>query len=142
LMLVTLSDSFAVRPPMHFRAAGYGAGSRETPGNANVLRITLGERLPVEETLSAPEEVAVIEATVDDMSPQVYGYFQEKALAAGALDVYATSVQMKKNRPAVKLTLVCGPGRLEEMSRLVFSETTTIGIRYNLARRKTLQREM
>ena len=86
------------------------------------------------------EHVAVIEATVDDMSPQVYGYFQEQALAAGALDVFATPAQMKKNRPGINLTVVCEPAQTAPLTALVFKETTTIGVRRTLAQRQTLKR--
>jgi len=139
-LLVTLVDEFGVRPPMKILSSGYGAGTRQTPGNANVLRICLGETA-AEATVSPEEQVAVIEATIDDMNPQVYGYFQEKALAAGALDVYSTSVQMKKNRPAQKITCVCAVADVDRLAGLIFCETTTIGVRYNIAQRKTLQRE-
>jgi len=139
-LLVTLVEEFGTRPPMKIITSGYGAGTRQTPGNANVLRISLGE--PQTEAAVSPEEqVAVIDATIDDMSPQIYGYFQEKALEAGALDVYSTPVQMKKNRPAQKITCVCAPEDVDRLAELIFRETTTIGVRYTVARRKTLQRE-
>ena len=139
-LLVTLAGEFGLRPPMKVLATGYGAGTRQTPGNANVLRISLGEAF-VETAISPEEQVAVIEATIDDMSPQVYGYFLEKALAEGALDVYSTPIQMKKNRPAQKITCVCAVAEVDRLAALLFSETTTIGMRYTLAQRKTLQRE-
>jgi uncharacterized protein (TIGR00299 family) protein len=139
-LLVALVERFGIRPPMKILASGYGAGTRQTPGNANVLRISLAERIE-EETISPEQEVAVIEATIDDMSPQVYGYFQERALASGALDVYSTPIQMKKNRPAQKITCVCAIADVNRMAGLIFSETTTIGIRYTIAQRKTLRRE-
>ena len=139
-LLVTLAESFGPRPLMKVERIGYGAGAREIAGAANVLRITLGEQ-PADDAGDSPgEQVAVIEATVDDMNPQVYGYFQEKALAAGALDVFATPAQMKKNRPGLNLTVVCAPDRIDNMIVLIFAETTTIGVRHTLARRKTLER--
>jgi uncharacterized protein (DUF111 family) len=91
--------------------------------------------------VSPEDQVAVMDATIDDMSPQIYGYFQEKALAAGALDVYSTAIYMKKNRPALKITCVCALADVDRMAELVFCETTTIGIRYTVAQRKTLRRE-
>jgi hypothetical protein len=139
-LLVTLVEEFGPRSAMKILATGYGAGSRQTPGNANVLRISLGEKL-VAAAASPEEQVAVMEATIDDMSPQVYGYFQEKALAAGALDVYSTPIQMKKNRPAQKITCVCAIADVDRLAELMFCETTTIGIRYAVAQRKTLRRE-
>jgi uncharacterized protein (TIGR00299 family) protein len=139
-LLVTLVGSFGDRPAMRISATGYGAGTRETPGNANVLRMSLGE--PAAAAAPGPDEqVAVIEATIDDMSPQLYGHFLEKALEAGALDVYATPVQMKKNRPGQKVTCVCAPGEIDRMTALMFRETTTIGVRCTLQRRRTLRRE-
>jgi uncharacterized protein (TIGR00299 family) protein len=139
-LLVSLVDEFGIRPPMKILATGYGAGTLQTPGNANVLRISLAAKI-AGKTASPEEEVAVIEATIDDMSPQVYGYFQERALASGALDVYSTPIQMKKNRPAQKITCVCAVGDVDRMAKLIFHETTTIGIRYTIAQRKTLQRD-
>jgi len=139
-LLTTLVNSYGARPLMRIQSTGYGAGTLDTPGNANVLRVTLGEELMPELAASAEEHVVVIEATIDDMNPQIYGYFQERALASGALDVYATPVQMKKNRPALALTVVCAPAQLESLARLIFAETTTIGIRYTIAQRKTLER--
>jgi pyridinium-3,5-bisthiocarboxylic acid mononucleotide nickel chelatase len=139
-LLATLVEAFGIRPSMKITGTGYGAGTRQTPGNANVLRISLGEAQ--EETTAVPEEkVAVMDATIDDMSPQIYGYFQEKALDAGALDVYATPIQMKKNRPAQKITCVCAVSDVDRLAELIFCETTTIGIRYSIAQRKTLKRE-
>jgi pyridinium-3,5-bisthiocarboxylic acid mononucleotide nickel chelatase len=139
-LLAVLVEEFGVRPSMKITGTGYGAGTRETPGNANVLRISLGEAQE-EATAGAEEQVAVIDATIDDMSPQIYGYFQEKALEAGALDVYSTPIQMKKNRPAQKITCVCAISDVDRLAELIFCETTTIGIRYVIAQRKTLKRE-
>jgi pyridinium-3,5-bisthiocarboxylic acid mononucleotide nickel chelatase len=139
-LIAALAEQFGTHPEMIIRASGYGAGTRQTPGNANVLRVTLGEA-GAGEGVSPEERVAIIDATIDDMSPQIYGYFQEKALASGALDVYATPIQMKKNRPAWKVTCVCAIPDLDRLAGLIFRETTTIGIRYTIAHRKTLRRE-
>ena len=139
VLLTVLADEFGARPPMKITATGYGAGTRETPGGANVLRISVGEA--VEKTAAPAEQIAVIEAAIDDMNPQIFGYFQEKALAAGALDVYAESIQMKKNRPAMKITCVCAVNDVRRFAEIIFSETTTIGIRYTIANRITLNRE-
>ncbi len=139
-LLATLVEQFDTRPMMKILGSGYGAGARQTPGNANVLRVSICEEW-AQTNVSTEEQVTLIEATIDDMSPQVFGYFQEKALAAGALDVYWTPVQMKKNRPAQLLTCVCASEDLERLAELMFCETTTIGIRYTVARRKTLERK-
>lgn len=140
-LLTTLVETFGIRPAMKLIASGYGAGTRETPGAANVLRISLGESTEGGAAASSDEQVAVIEATIDDMSPQVYGYFLERALAEGALDVYSTSIQMKKNRPAQKITCITAIADVDRMTALIFRETTTIGVRYSVAQRKTLVRE-
>ncbi len=139
-LIVTLSNGFGPRPPTRIVASGYGAGTHQTPGNANVLRISMCEFM-AHTTVSPEDQVAVIDATIDDMSPQIYGYFQERALAAGALDVYSTPIQMKKNRPAIMMTCVCAVADVDRLTELIFRETTTIGIRYTLAQRKTLRRQ-
>jgi pyridinium-3,5-bisthiocarboxylic acid mononucleotide nickel chelatase len=84
----------------------------------------------------------VIETNLDDMSPQIYGYFVDRALAAGALDVFSTSVLMKKNRPGQLVTLLCEHANLSRLMDLIFRETTTIGVRTYEVRRKTLDREL
>ncbi|MBN2320008.1 MAG: nickel pincer cofactor biosynthesis protein LarC [Acidobacteria bacterium] len=142
-LLATLATDFGTRPAMRIQATGYGAGTRQTEGNANVLRISYGEAMETatHAPVSPEHQVAVIEATIDDMSPQVYGYFLEKAMAAGALDIYSTPIQMKKNRPGLKMTCVCAVAEVDRFTELVFRETTTIGIRYTIAERKTLERK-
>ena len=141
VLLATLVESYGPRPLMKISATGYGAGSRDHEGRANVLRITLGEEVTDLPALASAEQVAVIEAAIDDMNPQICGYFQERALNEGALDVYFTPIQMKKNRPGVLLTVVCPPGKLDSLARTIFEETTTLGIRFTVAHRKTLRRE-
>lgn len=142
-LLATLARAFGQRPSMKIRATGYGAGSRQTGGNANVLRISLGEATEdaAGTDVSPDRQVAVIEATIDDMNPQVYGYFLDKAMDAGALDVYSTPIQMKKNRPGLCVSCICAVADVDRLAELIFRETTTIGIRYFLAERKTLERE-
>ncbi|MEJ2109162.1 MAG: nickel pincer cofactor biosynthesis protein LarC [Acidobacteriota bacterium] len=141
-LLATLAGSFGNRPPIKVQKSGYGAGTRQTEGNANVLRITLGEIAgdPARSEISPEAKVAVNEATIDEMSPQVYGYFLEMAMGAGALDVYSTPIQMKKNRPGQKITCVCSVADIDRLAAMIFRETTTIGIRYTIAERKTLER--
>jgi pyridinium-3,5-bisthiocarboxylic acid mononucleotide nickel chelatase len=136
-----LSSRYAEMPAMTLRAIGYGAGSAEIPEKPNVLRLLVGEKSMSEagEHWGAP--VTVIETNVDDMSPQIYGYFAERALAAGALDVFSTPAQMKKNRPGLLVTLLCEAENAARLIDLVFRETTTIGVRTHEVRRKTLDRE-
>jgi uncharacterized protein (TIGR00299 family) protein len=139
-IIVTLCDSFGPQPPMSVSAIGYGAGTADLEGQPNVVRILIGEA--TEETVAGfDEEIAVIEANLDDMNPQIYGYFLEKALAAGALDVYTTPVQMKKNRPGTLLTVLCKPQDTNTLMSLIFAETTTFGARTYRAQRRTLPRE-
>jgi uncharacterized protein (TIGR00299 family) protein len=139
-IVATLCESFGPQPEMSVTAIGCGAGSADLEGQPNVLRIMLGESAD-QVAAGFNEEISVIEANLDDMNPQIYGYFQEKALAAGALDVYTTPVQMKKNRPGTLLTLLCKPQDANALMSLIFSETTTFGARTYRAQRRTLPRE-
>jgi len=139
-IVATLCDSFGPQPPMTVTAIGYGAGTADLEGQPNVLRIMVGEA--AEKVVPGyDEEMAVIEANLDDMNPQIYGYVLEKALAAGALDVYTTPVQMKKNRPGTLLTILCKPQDTNALMSLVFAETTTFGARTYRAQRRALPRE-
>lgn len=141
-IISTLTTEFRRLRNFQSRKIGYGAGSREFENFPNVLRILVGEELlaPVQETVSGDEIVSVLEANIDDMNPQIYGYFLEKALSAEALDVYLTAVQMKKNRPGQCLTVLCHPSNVEALTQLIFSETTTIGVRIHETRRQILNR--
>ncbi len=152
-IVATLCDSFGPQPPMSVSAIGYGAGTADLEGQPNVLRIMVGEEVSatrgeekgalagVPGLLGFDEEIAVIEANLDDMNPQIYGYFLEKALGAGALDVYTTPVQMKKNRPGTLLTVLCKPQDTNALMSLIFAETTTFGVRTYRAQRRVLPRE-
>jgi uncharacterized protein (TIGR00299 family) protein len=141
----TLSTSYTKIPEMNLTALGYGAGSADFPEKANVMRLLIGEREShaagndAHGTADAP--ITVIETNLDDMSPQIYGYFVECALAAGALDVFSTAVQMKKNRPGLLVTILCDPTHVSRLTDLLFSETTTIGVRMHDVRRRTLARD-
>src|SRR5262249_45916445 len=139
-IVATLCDLFGPQPPMSVTAVGYGAGTADLEGQPNVVRIMIGEA--AEKTAPGfDEDIAVIEAKLDDMNPQIYGYFQEKALSAGALDVYTAPVQMKKNRPGILLTVLCKPQDTQALISLIFAETTTFGARTYRAQRRTLPRE-
>ncbi len=137
----TLASRFGPMPPMTVTAIGYGAGSAQLAEQPNVLRLFIGESAARQTAAPGEETIAVIEANLDDMNPQIYGYFVERALAAGALDVFATPVQMKKNRPGQLLTVLCEPAAVDRLTDLIFRETTTIGVRTYTARRRTLERE-
>jgi pyridinium-3,5-bisthiocarboxylic acid mononucleotide nickel chelatase len=139
-IVATLCDRFGPQPPMTVSAIGYGAGSADLEGQPNVLRIMIGES--AEKAVPGfDEEISVIEANLDDMNPQIYGYFLERALAAGALDVYTTPVQMKKNRPGTLLTVLCKPQDSNALTSMIFAETTTFGVRTARAQRRVLPRE-
>jgi uncharacterized protein (TIGR00299 family) protein len=140
-IVATLCDTFGPQPAMSVSAIGYGAGTADLEGQPNVVRIMIGEA--AEKAVPGfDEEIAVIEANLDDMNPQIYGYFQEKALGAGALDVYTTPVQMKKNRPGTLLTVLCKPEDTNALMSLIFAETTTFGARTYRAQRRALPREL
>jgi len=139
-IVATLCQSFGPQPPLRVQSIGYGAGATDLEGQPNVLRIMVGESLQHLET-EFDEQIRVIEANLDDLNPQVYGYFAEKALAAGALDVFTTPVQMKKGRPGTLLTLLCRAEDVRKLTDLVFAETTTFGLRSYTAERRILPRE-
>jgi uncharacterized protein (TIGR00299 family) protein len=139
-IIAALCDSAGPQPPMTVTAIGYGAGTADLEGQPNVLRIMIGEA--AEKVIPGyDEEISVIEANLDDMNPQIYGYVLEKALAAGALDVFTTPVQMKKNRPGTLLTMLCKPQDANALTSLIFAETTTFGVRTYQAQRRILPRE-
>ena len=139
-IVATLCDSFGPQPPMTVSAIGYGAGTTDLEGQPNVVRIMIGESADKVSSAS-DEEISIIEANLDDMNPQIYGYILEKALLAGALDVYTTALQMKKNRPGTLLTILCRPEDTEALMSLIFAETTTFGVRSHRAQRRALPRE-
>src|SRR3984893_2904972 len=138
----TLSSRYAEMPEMTLRSIGYGAGTLDLPEKPNVLRLLIGDNTASEgdEYWSAP--VTVIETNIDDMTPQIYGYFVERALSAGALDVFSTTAQMKKNRPGLLVTLLSEPENVARLIDLVFCETTTVGVRTYEGSRKTLDRQL
>ena len=139
-ILTTLVRRFGPLPPMNIAAIGYGAGTADLPQQANVLRMFLGESAAT--GLACDETIAVIEASVDDLNPQVYAYFAERALAAGALDVSSAPQQMKKGRPGQLITVLAPTGLADSLADLFFRETTTIGVRSWEARRRVLAREI
>lgn len=140
----TLASSFGPLPPMKVERIGYGAGEKDFQGHSNVARLFLGERERAAQArpgAAGDEIVSVIEANLDDMSPQLYGHLVEQALAAGALDVTCSPLQMKKNRPGFLVTILAEPDQSDKLARLLFEQTTTLGLRIYEARRKVLERE-
>jgi pyridinium-3,5-bisthiocarboxylic acid mononucleotide nickel chelatase len=140
-ILTTIVHHFGPLPPMRIAAIGYGSGTTDLPSQANVLRMFVGEAVP-QGGIASDETITVIEASVDDLNPQVYAYFAERALGAGALDVSSAPLQMKKGRPGQLITVLAPPGRADSLVDLFFRETTTIGVRAWEARRRVLAREM
>jgi uncharacterized protein (TIGR00299 family) protein len=133
----TLVTRFGSIPAMKIEKAGYGAGFRDFPGHPNVLRLTVGEAADAAITREA---VTVLEANLDDLNPQVLAYASEKLLADGALDVFSVPVQMKKGRAGALLTVLCKPGDADRLCKLIFAETTTLGVRRREEQRQTLSR--
>ena len=146
VIVATLASSFGPMPPIKVARIGYGAGSRDYSGHPNIARLFVGERAEVSDSeprvTNPANVVTVIEANVDDMSPQLYGYLVERALDAGALDITCSSIQMKKNRPGLEISVLCVPERAEGLAQLLFEETTTIGLRIHEAGRLVLDREV
>ncbi|MFN0119502.1 MAG: nickel pincer cofactor biosynthesis protein LarC [Blastocatellia bacterium] len=136
-IITTLAAEYGPLPLMRIERAGYGAGTRRYEKFPNVLRAIIGE-IETETTLTT---ITVIEANIDDTNAQVFGHLLELALAAGALDVFYTPVQMKKNRPGTLLTVLCATADRAALTALIFRETTTLGIRYRDAKREILRRE-
>jgi pyridinium-3,5-bisthiocarboxylic acid mononucleotide nickel chelatase len=133
-IVATLADSFGAPPPLRPLRVGYGAGEKDFPDLPNLLRLVLGEE-------EGPEaQVLVLETHIDDMPPEIFGFLMERLLEEGALDVAFAPIQMKKNRPAVRLTVLCRPVDLERLSGVILSESTAIGLRYYPAQRITLGR--
>jgi hypothetical protein len=137
LLITGYVTEFGVLPPMRVRGVGYGAGSRDLPETPNVVRVIIGES----EDSARVSAVVVLEAEIDDMNPQIFGALMDRLLANGALDVFYTPIQMKKNRPGTLLTVLAAPGTEARMTGMIFRETTTIGVRYQTVARECLDRE-
>jgi pyridinium-3,5-bisthiocarboxylic acid mononucleotide nickel chelatase len=136
-ILKTLSKSFGEMPQMRISSIGYGAGTAEFEGLPNMLRVMIGRT----EKAFKEDRIFVIETNIDDMNPQNFAYIMDRLFNEGALDVYTASIQMKKSRPAFKLTVLSEPDKLEKMCSVIFSETTSIGLRYYEASRYKLERK-
>ncbi|HEY1659769.1 MAG TPA: nickel pincer cofactor biosynthesis protein LarC [Candidatus Sulfotelmatobacter sp.] len=136
----TLATRFASFPEMKIERSGYGAGSRDLPGHPNVVRLTIGEALEVLGAKTESDRIAVLEANLDDLNPQVFGYVMDRLFAEGSLDAFAVPVQMKKNRPGTLLTVLCKPDDASRLTQLIFAETTTLGVRQREEARQTLAR--
>ncbi|MFZ5966911.1 MAG: nickel pincer cofactor biosynthesis protein LarC [Bacillota bacterium] len=129
-----LVQAYGDIPPMEISAVGYGLGRKdlEIP---NLLRVCLGKK-------KDNSRVLMLETNIDDMNPEIYGYIMEKAFEKGALDVFYTPIVMKKNRPAVKLSVLCEEQCADALEKMLFRETTTFGIRKYQVDRSTLERKI
>lgn len=136
----TLARRFAAFPALKIAKSGYGAGSRDFAGHPNVVRLTVGEADSRLAAQTASETLTVLEANLDDLNPQVFGYVMDRLLEEGALDAFAMPVQMKKNRPGTLLTVLCKPEDAGRLTQLIFTESTTLGVRRRDEVRQTLAR--
>lgn len=135
-VLTTLADSFGPLPGMSIDRIGIGAGVRDGAKIPNILRVILGEAGGV----GVGDQIAVLEANVDDATPETIGHTLERLFDAGALDAFCVPIQMKKSRPAVLLTVLTEPARVDSLEAIIFEETTTFGIRRHDATRTKLER--
>ncbi|MEJ2560760.1 MAG: LarC family nickel insertion protein, partial [Anaerolineae bacterium] len=138
-LLSSLASGFGPIPAMTLTATGYGAGGRDLP-IPNVLRLLLGEQAAPNAAVT--ETLAMLETNVDDLNPEIYDYVMARLFEAGALDVFLSPIQMKKNRPATLLRLICRPDSADELMGILFAETSTLGVRQQLVTRHCLAREM
>ena len=138
-IITTVCSEYGPIPQMTTEATGYGAGTREYHDFPNVLRVLLGQ---TEASGATDERLWMIETNLDDASPQIIGHVMDRVLESGALDCFLTPVQMKKNRPGVLLSVLCGPGDKEALMKLLFMETTTLGVRSYEVSRRALQRSV
>lgn len=143
-IITTVCTAYGPMPLMKLRQTGYGAGTRQYEKFPNALRVLVGEDQFSATNAEAPadERLWMIETNMDDISPQILGHVMERAFELGALDCYFTSVQMKKNRPGILLSILCRAEQRPVLSELLFSETTTLGVRAYEVERRTLERRI
>ena len=135
-IVATLGTSFGEQPTMTVEKIGYGTGQKEWRDRPNLFRLILG----AETKGWQQEEMLVIETNIDDMNPQFFDYVMERLFANGARDVFFSPIQMKKNRPAVLVRVIANPQDRNKLAKILFEETTTIGVRYYSVGRMILRR--
>lgn len=138
LLVTGYARAFGPLPAMRLERIGYGAGDRDPKGTPNVLRILSGAR--ADAAAAAGDTVVKIECEIDDMNPQLFGPLMDGLMAAGALDVFYTAVQMKKTRPGTLVTIIAPPARRQALTDVLFRDSTTIGVRYEQMSRTCLER--
>ena len=136
-LLSSLTTAFGPIPPMTLAAVGYGAGGRDLP-IPNVLRLLVGERATSNQAIA--ETLTLLETNVDDLNPEIYDYVMARLFDAGALDVFLSPIQMKKNRPATLLRVLCQPSDADALMAILFAETSTLGVRQQVVNRHCLAR--
>ena len=136
-ILATLVHRFGPLPEMTMERIGYGAGTKDFPDRANLLRIIVGEATQP----AARDQVVLLETNLDDVTGEVIGYAKQKLMEAGALDVFSTAIQMKKDRPGVLLSVLCALSTVGRMEEILFAETGTFGIRRHLLERSVRNRK-
>ncbi len=137
-VIKTLASAFGESPLMRIGKVGYGAGSRDI-GRPNLLRVVVGEPLPLSETSEAP--ACVISTNIDDMNPEFYEYVMDKLFSAGAHDVWLIPIQMKKTRPGVTVNVLCSPEDAERLKEMLLTETSTFGLRTTSVMKRAIERE-
>jgi uncharacterized protein (DUF111 family) len=141
-IVAEFAAAFGPMPGLKVEKIGYGVGSRTLPDRPNVLRAVLGELVEAENASGyETDTITRIETNIDDLSSEVTGAVMEKLFNAGALDVFFTPIQMKKNRPAVQLSVLCEDAVVTKMADLIFAETTSFGLRMNKVNRLKLERK-
>ena len=136
LLVAGYAQEFGAVPAMRVAQIGYGAGNRDFADTPNVLRVLVGES----DASASSHTIVVIETEIDDMNPQIFGVLMDRLLTQGALDVFYTPIQMKKNRPGTLLSVIAAPEAREALTATIFRETTTIGVRYRDMTRECLDR--
>ncbi len=143
-IIASVAQSFGALPDMIVQAIGYGAGRRDLAERPNLLRIIAGSESP-----AAPEakealledQIEIVETSIDDMNPELFGHLMDRLFEDGALDVYWIPIHMKKNRPGTMLQVLCKNERRDNLIHRILTETTTLGVRYYPSRRRLLVRE-
>jgi pyridinium-3,5-bisthiocarboxylic acid mononucleotide nickel chelatase len=146
-IISTVVREYGALPRMKIERVAYGAGGRDYPRFPNALRLIIGEAAEVGQAHTtgpeAPDEkLLMLETNIDDMAGQKFGYLMERAFELGALDCFFTHAQMKKNRPGVLVSILCRPAERERLCELLFTETTTLGVREYEVKRRALEREV
>ncbi len=137
-ILATVVDAFGHLPAMTIESIGLGAGTKEIKGQANILRLFVGETASQS---ASSDKVWALETNIDDLPGEIVGHTTQALLKAGALDVYVTPILMKKNRPGVMVSVLCEESKISDLELILFRETTTLGVRRYPVTRHKLKRE-